>query len=107
MQPEPVEIFRNATSARATVLIALLAVGCLLYLAQVAFIPVAIALFLSSLLTPAVDLLHRWHLPRGLGAILVVALVLFAGVAGIDAVGIRPKPGLTRRRRLWRESNCG
>jgi predicted PurR-regulated permease PerM len=52
----------------------------------VAFIPVAIALFLSSLLTPAVDLLHRWHLPRGVGAILVVALVLFAGVAGIDAV---------------------
>ncbi|MGB6489518.1 MAG: AI-2E family transporter [Steroidobacteraceae bacterium] len=80
------EILRNATAARATVLIALLAVGCLLYFAQVAFIPVAIALFLSSLLTPAVDLLQRWHLPRGLGAILVVALVLFAGVAGIDAV---------------------
>jgi predicted PurR-regulated permease PerM len=83
---QPVEILRNTTAARATVLIALLAVGCLLYFAQVAFIPVAIALFLSSLLTPAVDLLHRWHLPRGLGAILVVALVLCAGVAGIDAV---------------------
>lgn len=80
------EIPRNATAVRATVLIALLAVGCLLYFAQVAFIPVAIALFLSSLLTPAVDLLHRWHLPRGVGAILVVTLVLFAAVAGIDAV---------------------
>lgn len=78
-------ILRNATAARATLLIALLAVGCILYFAQVAFIPVAIALFLSSLLTPAVDLLHRWRLPRGLGATLVVALILFAGVAGVDA----------------------
>ena len=83
---QPPEILRNATAARAVVLIALLAVGYLLYFAQVAFIPVAIALFLSTLLTPAVDLLHRWHLPRGLGAILIVALVLFAGVAAIDAV---------------------
>ena len=77
---------RSATAARAVLLIALLAVGCILYFAQVAFIPVAIALFLASLLTPAVDLLHRWHLPRGLGATLVVALILVAGVAGIDAV---------------------
>ena len=83
---QPPNILRNATAARATILIALLAVGCLLYFAQVAFIPVAIALFLSSLLTPAVDLLHRCHLPRGLGALLVVALSLFAGVGGIDAV---------------------
>ena len=83
---QPPEILRSAVGARAIVLIALLAVGCLLYFAQVAFIPVAIALFLSSLLTPAVDLLHRWHLPRGLAAVMVVALVLFAGAAGIDAV---------------------
>lgn len=83
---QPPEFLRNAAGARAIALIALLAVGCLLYFAQVAFIPVAIALFLSSLLTPAVDLLHRWHLPRGLGAIVVVALVLFAGAAAIHAV---------------------
>lgn len=82
----PPNILRSPTAAKALLLIALLAIGCLLYFAQVAFIPVALALFLSSLLSPAVDLLHRWHLPRGLGAILVVAIVLLAGAAAVDAV---------------------
>ncbi len=46
---------------KATTLLTLLAVGVILYVAQDAFIPVAMALFLALLLSPAVDRLQRWH----------------------------------------------
>jgi predicted PurR-regulated permease PerM len=65
---------------RGVVLLAFLAVGALLYFAQDVFIPVAMGLFLALLLTPAVDRLQSWHVPRGL-AVAIVFLVVFAGAA--------------------------
>lgn len=71
---------------KATTLLALLAVGVILYFAQDAFIPVAMALFLALLLSPAVDRLHRWHVPRGLAVAVVMLAVLLAAAGAVNAV---------------------
>jgi predicted PurR-regulated permease PerM len=65
---------------KAVWLVAIMGVGAVLYFAQDVFIPVAMALFLALLLTPAVDRLQRWHLRRGL-AVAIVMLVVFATAA--------------------------
>ena len=71
---------------KAVWLVAIMGVGAVLYFAQDVFIPVAIALFLALLLTPAVDALQRWHLRRGF-AVALVAFVVFALAAlAINAV---------------------
>ena len=58
------------------------AVGVLLYVGHVAFIPVALALLLSLVLSGPVELLHRLGLPRGLCAALVM-LIIVGIVAGL------------------------
>jgi predicted PurR-regulated permease PerM len=65
---------------RAVWLVAILSAGVVLYFAQDVLIPVAMALFLALLLSPAVDRLHRWGLRRGL-AVTVVMIVVFAATA--------------------------
>ena len=62
---------------KAVWLVAIMGVGAVLYFAQDVFIPVAVALFLALLLTPAVDTLQRWRMRRGL-AVALVAFVVFA-----------------------------
>ena len=47
-----------------------------LYFGRPFFLPVTLALFLDLLLSPAVRALARWHIPRGVGAALVLAAVL-------------------------------
>lgn len=78
----------EATSRRpvkATTLLSLLAVGVILYAAQDAFIPVAMALFLALLLSPAVDRLQRWRIPRGLAVAIVMLVVLLAAAGAVNA----------------------
>jgi predicted PurR-regulated permease PerM len=70
---------------KATTLLTLLAVGAILYVAQDAFIPVAMALFLALLLSPAVDRLQSWHVPRGLAVALVMLVVLLAAAGAVNA----------------------
>jgi predicted PurR-regulated permease PerM len=71
---------------KAVWLVAIMGVGAVLYFAQDVFIPVAIALFLALLLTPAVDMLQRWRMRRGF-AVALVAFVVFALAAlAINAV---------------------
>jgi predicted PurR-regulated permease PerM len=65
---------------KAVWLVALMGVGAVLYFAQDVFIPVAVALFLALLLTPAVDALQRWRMRRGF-AVALVAFVVFAVAA--------------------------
>ena len=55
-----------------------LAIGALLYFAHAAFIPLALAVLFSLLLTPPVEALHRRGLPRSVSA--VVVLVVLASV---------------------------
>ena len=56
------------------------AVGLLLYVGHVAFVPVALALLLSLVLSGPVEWLHRVGLPRSLGAALVMLVIV--GLAG-------------------------
>jgi len=57
--------------------VAVVAVGCL-YWAQAVFVPLALALFLTFLLTPAVSLLQSRGFPRTPAVIIVVALTAAA-----------------------------
>jgi predicted PurR-regulated permease PerM len=81
---------------KGTGLLGIIAVGAVLYFARDAFIPVALALFLALLLTPAVDRLHRWHVPRGLAVTLVMLGVLLAGAGAVHAVWDPAKEWLAR-----------
>jgi predicted PurR-regulated permease PerM len=101
-------------SARSLALLGLLliAVGVVLYLARVVFIPLTFALMLSFLLSPLVTWLERLKLPRALGAALVVTALL--GAVGFSvlrlaepaAEWIGRSPGvlqtLERKVRPWR-----
>jgi predicted PurR-regulated permease PerM len=70
---------------RAVWLVATLCAGVVLYFAQDVLIPVAMALFLALLLTPAVDRLHRWGLHRGLAVAVVMIMVFAAAAASVNA----------------------
>ena len=73
---------QRATAGRITAVRLLVAgaIGFLLYVGHVAFIPVALALLLSLVLSGPVESLHRVGLPRGLGAALVMLVIV--GLAG-------------------------
>jgi predicted PurR-regulated permease PerM len=76
----------DTTLRKAIILLSILAVGALLYFAQDVFIPVAVALFLAMLLTPAVDRLQRWKIRRGIAVAIVLIVVFFAAAAAINAI---------------------
>jgi predicted PurR-regulated permease PerM len=57
------------------------AIGLLLYVAHVAFIPIALALLVALILSGPVEALHRIRVPRAIGAALIL-VVLLASVAG-------------------------
>ena len=65
------------------------AIGVVLYVGHVAFIPVALALLLSLVLSGPVELLHRIGLPRAFGAALVM-LVIVGAAAGLTDVLSEP-----------------
>lgn len=101
-------------SARSLAVVGLLliAIGTVLYLARVVFIPLTFALMLSFLLSPVVSWLRRWRLPRAVGAAVVVTL-LMAGTAfavaelatpAADWIGRSPRvlQTLERKVRPWR-----
>jgi predicted PurR-regulated permease PerM len=75
----------DTTLRKAVILLSVLAVGTVLYFAQDIFIPVALALFLALLLTPAVDRLQRWHMRRGFAVAIVMLVVFAASAAAINA----------------------
>jgi len=99
----------DTTLRKAVILLSVLAVGTVLYFAQDIFIPVALALFLALLLTPAVDRLQRWHMRRGFAVAIVMLVVVATSAAAINAAwtpatstspfpygaGIRIKPART------------
>src|SRR6202161_4436286 len=68
----------HASSPRSSVAIRLLvglAIGALLYFAHAVFVPIALAVLFSLLLTAPVEALHRRGLPRSASAIVVLALL--------------------------------
>jgi predicted PurR-regulated permease PerM len=60
------------------------AVGALLYFAHVAFVPIALALLISLVLSGPVEALHARHVPRSVGAALIVAAILGLMAASVD-----------------------
>ena len=60
------------------------AFGLLLYFAHVAFIPVALALLISLVLSGPVEALHDRHVPRSLSAALIMAVILGIMVALVN-----------------------
>src|SRR5271169_2130589 len=61
------------------------ALGVLLYVAHVAFIPLALALLFGLVLSSPVEALHKIRVPRSLSAalILILALSAFAGIVAL------------------------
>ena len=78
--PERVHILSSRSSLAVRSLSAL-AIGALLYFAHAAFIPIALAVLFSLLLTAPVEALHRRGLPRSASAI-VVLVVLVSLIGG-------------------------
>jgi predicted PurR-regulated permease PerM len=70
---------RSSLPAR---VIAIIAVGVVLYFARAAIAPVALAILFSLLLMAPVEALHRHRMPRGVAALLVLGLLIsLIGVA--------------------------
>jgi predicted PurR-regulated permease PerM len=58
------------------------AVGALLYFAHVAFVPIALALLLSLVLSGPVEALRKWRIPRSLSAAVLI-LAILSSLAGL------------------------
>src|SRR5471032_2670911 len=69
----------------ATKILVLGGIGLLLYVAHVAFIPIALALLFALILSGPVEALFRLHVPRSLSAaiILIIVLGLMAGIVNL------------------------
>jgi predicted PurR-regulated permease PerM len=70
---------------KAVWLVAVMGLGVILYFAQDVCIPVAMALFLALLLTPAVDRLCRWRIRRGLAVAIVMSVVFAAAGLAVNS----------------------
>lgn len=82
-------IVTPARTARSLQILAAVAVGALLYVAQDALAPVAIAILLSLVLATPVEALYKRGVPRGLSALLI--LLVFIGLVG-ESVDLAWKP---------------
>lgn len=74
------------TVKRAVLVIFLFVVLGICYVAQEVLIPLTLALLLSLLLSPVVTLLQRTRLPRAVGSILVLVVVVGALAGGVMAL---------------------
>jgi predicted PurR-regulated permease PerM len=68
----------------ATKVLALGAVGLLLYVGHAAFIPIALALLFALILSGPVEALHRLRVPRSLSAALILIVVLASMTGVVD-----------------------
>jgi len=93
----------DTTLRKAVILLSFLAVGAVLFFAQDVFIPVAVALFLALLLTPAVDRLQHWGLRRGIAVVVVLLVVFAAAGAAVNAVWTPATEWLARAPQTLRE----
>jgi predicted PurR-regulated permease PerM len=71
-------MLRSATATRALSALLFATVAVVLYFGRVAFIPVVMAALFALVLSSAVEALQRLRLPRAIGALLVVGILLGA-----------------------------
>ena len=93
----------DTTLRKAIILLAVLAVGVVLYFARDIFIPIALAVFLALLLTPAVDRLQRWHMRRGFAVAVVIVVVFATTGAAINAAWTPATEWLSRAPQTMRK----
>ena len=93
----------DTTLRKAIILLAFLAVGVVLYVAQDVLIPVAVSLFLALLLTPAVDGLQRLKIRRGLAVTIVMLVVFATAAAAINAIWTPATEWLARAPQTMRQ----
>ena len=79
-EPEPAAL-RVPVNVRSAALALLAVLSCVaaLHLAKAVFVPLMLSLLLTYALSPLVELLHRWKLPRWIGAGLIL-MGLFGGL---------------------------
>ena len=58
--------------------------GVVLYFAHSVFVPIALALLIALVLSGPVEALHRWGVPRGVSALLILVLSLALAGGAID-----------------------
>jgi predicted PurR-regulated permease PerM len=100
----PDEVAALMSSAAAAVRVAII-VG-MLYFGREVFVPIALAILLSFVLAPAVNLLQQWHLPRVLSVVGVVllAFLVISGIGGVIASQLNQLAGdLPRYQSTMRE----
>jgi predicted PurR-regulated permease PerM len=79
----PRAVHRKVTAGRLLVAGAL---GLLLYVGHVAFIPIALALLFALVLSGPVEFLHRLRVPRGVSATLIMLVMLGLAAALTDVL---------------------
>ena len=93
----PPLIRRQEVVAIALVGLLAIAVVTVLYFAKAFFLPVVMAFVVGTMLSPAASLLERWHIPRGVGAMLIVVTV---SALGTLIVGLIASPAMEWGTRL-------
>jgi predicted PurR-regulated permease PerM len=76
--------WRSDVRTTALVVIAGVAVCLAIHAAAAFLIPVVVSLVASYALSPVVNQLQRWHVPRPIGAAVVVVLLIVGGVLGVQ-----------------------
>jgi predicted PurR-regulated permease PerM len=80
-RPRPVEPRTVPVTA-----LALMVLPFALYAGAAFFIPLFVSLFMSYALSPAVNWMERWRVPRGVGAAIIMALVIAVASLGVQQV---------------------
>ena len=75
---QPPVIRRAEVVAFALVALLIICVVAVLYLAKAFFLPVTMAFVVGTMLSPAASFLERYHIPRAVGAVLIVVTVAAA-----------------------------
>jgi predicted PurR-regulated permease PerM len=75
---QPPVIRRAEVVAFALVALLIICVVAVLYVAKPFFLPVTMAFVVGTMLSPAASLLERYHIPRAVGAVLIVVTVAAA-----------------------------
>lgn len=96
-QEVPPVIKRAEVVAIALVILAAICVTGVLYVAKAFFLPIVMAFVVGTMLSPAANFLERHHIPRSVGAVLIVIAVA-AGLAFI--IGLISAPVLDWTNRL-------
>ncbi len=93
----------SALLTKVLYLILLLVTVAVLYFAREVFIPLALALLFSFLLTPLVSRFERWKIPR-IPAVLLTALLAFAAIGGVGLLVVNQLLDLTYKLPSYRQN---